>query len=108
MARPTRQQRRARRAGRSSSALAEQTRASKQASSLLPQKSEVAKKGLPGMGFIRFIGESSAELKKVEWPGRQQLIQGTVVVIVACAIVGGYLAIADLAFKHLVQNVLLG
>ena len=60
------------------------------------------------MGFIRFVGESSAELKKVEWPGRQQLIQGTVVVIVACAIVGGYLALADLAFKHLVQDVLLG
>jgi preprotein translocase SecE subunit len=108
MARPTRQQRRARRSVRSDSALAEQTRASRQASSLRAQKPEVAKRGIPGMGFIRFVGESSAELKKVEWPGRQQLIQGTVVVIVACAIVGGYLALADLAFKHLVQNILLG
>jgi preprotein translocase SecE subunit len=112
MARPTRQQRRARRAGRSDSALAEQTRASRQASSLRVQKPETGRKGerrqIPFVGFIGFIGESVAELKKVEWPGRQQLIQGTVVVIVACAIVGGYLAIADIAFKHLVQNVLLG
>jgi len=109
MARPTRQQRRARRTQRSESSLAEETRASRQSSTLRPQKPEVAQKGpRRGFGFIRFIGESSSELKKVEWPGRQQLVQGTVVVIVACAIVGGYLAIADLAFKHLVQGVLLG
>ena len=43
-------------------------------------------------GFIR---ESIAELKKVEWPNRQQVIQGTIVVIVACAIVGAYLWGAD-------------
>jgi preprotein translocase subunit SecE len=111
MARPTRQQRRARRTERSESSLAEQTRASRQ-SSLRAQKPEVGQKSerrrVPFVGFIGFIGESVAELKKVEWPGRQQLMQGTVVVIIACAIVGGYLAIADIAFKHLVQDVLLG
>ena len=105
MARPTRQQRRARRTGQPESSLAEQTRASRE-SSLRAQKPEVAQKS--GHRPFRFLGESVAELKKVEWPGRQQLVQGTVVVIVACAIVGGYLALADLAFKHLVQNILLG
>ena len=35
--------------------------------------------------------ESWAELKKVEWPGQNQVIQGTVVVLVACLIVGIYL-----------------
>jgi len=109
MARPTRQQRRARRTGRSESSLAEQTRASRKASTLRAQKPELAPKSeRHRFGFIRFIGESVAELKKVEWPGRQQLIQGTVVVIVACAIVGGYLAICDQAFKHLVKSVLIG
>jgi preprotein translocase subunit SecE len=63
---------------------------------------------LPGSGFRRFVGESVAELKKVEWPGQQQLIQGTAVVLIACIIVGTYLWLADLAFKRLVQNVLLG
>jgi preprotein translocase subunit SecE len=109
MARPTRQQRRAR---RTESSLAEQTRASRQASSLRTQKSETGQKSerrrFGFFGFFGFVGESAAELKKVEWPGRQQLVQGTVVVIIACAIVGGYLAIADIAFKHLVQDVLLG
>lgn len=108
MARPTRQQRRARRTERSESSLAEQTRASRQ-SSLRAQKPEVGQKSeRRRVPFVGFIGESVAELKKVEWPGRQQLVQGTVVVIIACAIVGGYLAIADIAFKHLVQDVLLG
>ena len=34
-----------------------------------------------------FIAESWAELKKVEWPGQNQVIQGTVVVLVACVVV---------------------
>ena len=50
----------------------------------------------------------AAELKKVEWPGQQQLIQGTAVVLIACVIVGTYLWLADLAFKRLVQHVFLG
>ncbi|MGA9763015.1 MAG: preprotein translocase subunit SecE [Gaiellaceae bacterium] len=109
MARPTRQQRRARRAGSADSTLAAETRASRQSSTLRAPKPEVRPATTRRrFGFIGFIGESAAELKKVEWPGRQQLVQGTVVVIIACAIVGGYLALADLAFRHLVQNVLLG
>ena len=54
-----------------------------------------------------FVQESWAELKKVEWPGQNQVIQGTVVVIVACAIVGVYLWGNDLIWKHFVQSVLL-
>jgi preprotein translocase SecE subunit len=107
MARPTRQQRRARRSERSESSLAEQARSSRQSSTLRAQKLGSEPKVARPRRF-RFIGESVGELKKVEWPGRQQLVQGTLVVLIACAIVGGYLAIADLAFKHLVQNVLLG
>ena len=57
---------------------------------------------------FRLIRESSAELKKVDWPGRQQLTQGTIVVILACAIVGTYLFGCDVAFRRLVQTVLLG
>ena len=56
-------------------------------------------------GFIR---ESVAELKKVEWPNRAQVIQGTIVVIVACAIVGAYLWGADQILKPFVRDVLLG
>ena len=54
-----------------------------------------------------FIHESWAELKKVEWPGQNQVIQGTVVVLVACLIVGAYLWGADQVFQRLVQKVFL-
>jgi preprotein translocase SecE subunit len=56
----------------------------------------------------RFVRESWGELKKVEWPSRSQVIQGTIVVIIACAIVGTYLYAADQIFKPFVRNVLLG
>jgi preprotein translocase subunit SecE len=59
-------------------------------------------------GPINFIRESWAELKKVEWPGQAQLVQGVVVVLIACVIVGAYLFAADQVFKRFVENVLLG
>jgi preprotein translocase subunit SecE len=52
-----------------------------------------------------FLRESYAELKKVEWPSRAQVIQGTVVVIIACAIVGAYLWGVDQVLRRLVQDV---
>jgi preprotein translocase subunit SecE len=58
-------------------------------------------------GFRAFVGESAAELKKVEWPGRRQLFSATVVVIIAVAVVGAYLYVADLAFSRFVRDVLL-
>jgi preprotein translocase subunit SecE len=54
-----------------------------------------------------FVQESWAELKKVEWPKQNQVIQGTVVVLVACAIVGVYLWLNDQLWKEFVQKVLL-
>src|SRR5206468_6527841 len=64
-------------------------------------------RAVPGGGVRRFIGESWGELKKVEWPGQSQLIQGVVVVLVACIVVGVYLYGADLIWKRFVQDVLL-
>jgi len=55
----------------------------------------------------RFVQESWAELRKVEWPRQQQVVSGTMVVLLACLIVGLYLYGADFVFRHLVQNVLL-
>ena len=55
-----------------------------------------------------FVSESWAELKKVEWPGQNQVIQGTVVVLVACVVVGVYLYLNDTIWKHVVSKVFLG
>jgi len=55
-----------------------------------------------------FIAESWAELKKVEWPTQNQVIQGTVVVLIACLVVGTYLYINDQVWKQVVSRILLG
>jgi preprotein translocase SecE subunit len=57
--------------------------------------------------FIRFVGEAYAELKKVEWPDQKAVISGTVVVLVACIIVGAFLWLNDELWKYVVQHVLL-
>lgn len=53
-----------------------------------------------------FVRESIAELRKVEWPDNRQLTTGTVVVIIACAIVGAYLWVNDLIWQRVVEVIL--
>jgi preprotein translocase subunit SecE len=115
MARQTRSERRARRAAQAESRAAlERTpqRQQQQQPQQLRPAPEPAKSAdgrhVPGQGSKRFISESWAELKKVDWPGQQQLIQGTAVVLIACLITGIYLFLADQVFKRFVQHVLLG
>ena len=50
-----------------------------------------------------FVAESWGELKKVEWPGQSQVIQATVVVLVACIVVGVYLYVNDRIWSHVVK-----
>ena len=69
-----------------------------------PRREPRAERAVPGGGAKRFVSESWGELKKVEWPGQNQLVQGVVVVLIACLIVGVFLYGADLVFKHLIQK----
>ena len=62
--------------------------------------------GNPLTRFWRFCHESASELKKVEWPGQNQVVQGTVVVLVACIIVGTYLWVNDQIWKEVVPKLL--
>jgi|SRR5215204_787828 len=98
----SRQQRAARRAQQSAEPRA--AAAGRAAPREAPRAEEAPRIDQPRAGFIR---ESYAELKKVEWPSRPQVMTGTVVVIVAVAIVGVYLWVADQAFKTLVEKVLI-
>jgi preprotein translocase SecE subunit len=61
----------------------------------------------PGIPGVRFLQESWAELKKVEWPDQHQTISGTAVVIIACLIVGTYLWLNDQLWQYFVQHLLL-
>ena len=113
MARQTRSERRARRAAQAESQAAlQQQRARARQPQVRPApeapRGEAVARRVPGGGFGRFVRESWGELQKVEWPRQQQLVQGTVVVLVACLITGVYLFLADQVFKRLVQHVFLG
>ena len=108
MARQTRSERRARRAAQQDSqAVAQRPRPPRQ-QQLRPTAEPAPADHLPGSGFRNFVAESWGELKKVDWPGQPQLIQGTAVVLIACVIVGIYLWLADEIFRRFVQHVLLG
>lgn len=110
MARQTRAQRRARREAREQQAGSPPRRPAPSAENggavaeRRPEpRAHVQRQRVP----FRFVRESWGELQKVEWPNQNQLIQGVVVVVVACIIVGVYLWLADLAFRRLVQHVFL-
>ena len=111
MARQTRSERRARRAAQAESKAAlDRNRSRPQVRPAIePARSQDGARQAPGRGNRRFVfvRESWGELQKVDWPGQQQLIQGTVVVLIACVIVGLYLFIADEVFRRFVQHVLL-
>jgi preprotein translocase subunit SecE len=109
VARQTRAERRARREARERSGATRPARDGKSAvrPAVQPVAGQVSRQ-LPGSGVKRFIGESVGELRKVEWPGQNQVVQGTVVVIIACVIIGTYLYFADQVFSKFVSKVLLG
>jgi preprotein translocase subunit SecE len=111
VARQTRSERRALRAAQAESKAAVE-RTSRTRPQLRPavepaRAQEQPRRRGPFAGTRNFVAESWAELKKVEWPGQSQLVQGTVVVLIACLITGVYLFAADEVFKRLVQHVLL-
>ena len=54
----------------------------------------------------QFYLDVRSEMKKVSWPGRQEVISTTIVVIVAVLFFGAYLGIVDVVLGASVQKVL--
>jgi len=50
-----------------------------------------------------FVGEMIAELQKAAWPTRQELWDSTVVVIVACLLLGLFTSITDFSLYQFVD-----
>ena len=105
MARETRRQRRAARAAADGAAAGRRGRQVQVRPAQQPVKQQTGRKAQQPRG--QFVRESAAELRKVDWPNRAQTLQGVVVVIIACAIVGAYLWGLDQIFRPLVDRVLL-
>jgi preprotein translocase SecE subunit len=57
-------------------------------------------------GVLGFFASCWAELKKVQWPDRETLVQATAVTIIFVAIVGAYLGALDAMFNFLIKRIL--
>ena len=53
-----------------------------------------------------FLASCVAELRRVQWPTRETLIQASAVTLVFIAVAAAYLGVLDGAFNWLVQRVL--
>jgi preprotein translocase SecE subunit len=112
MARQTRQQRRQRRPQQPALAggppdrppLRQAARGGDEPAGRPERRQERQSRGIPG---VRFVQESIAELKKVEWPDQHAVVSGTAVVLIACVIVGAYLWANDQVWQYIVQHLLL-
>ena len=51
-----------------------------------------------------FVREVRAELKKVSWPNRAEVIRYSVIVLVALAVFTGLVFVLDIAFGDLFKN----
>jgi preprotein translocase subunit SecE len=57
-------------------------------------------------GVIGFFTSCWAELKKVQWPDRDTLVQATAVTIIFVAVAATYLGVLDAAFNFLIKQIL--
>ncbi len=58
-----------------------------------------------GQNVARLFREIKAELKKVIWPSRAQLINNTITVLLFCLIVGAIIWVADFGLTALADTV---
>jgi preprotein translocase SecE subunit len=57
-------------------------------------------------GVFGFLASCWAELKKVQWPDRDTLVQATAVTIIFVAVAATYLGALDAAFNFVIKQVL--
>jgi preprotein translocase SecE subunit len=57
-------------------------------------------------GVIGFLLSCWAELKKVQWPDRETLVQATAVTVIFVAVAAAYLGALDALFQWLVKQIL--
>lgn len=72
----------------------------------LEKKQKQAKAERQRSGVIGFLVSCWQELKKVQWPDRETLIQATAVTILFVAVAAAYLGALDAAFNWLIKQIL--
>jgi preprotein translocase SecE subunit len=73
------------------------------------ERAEAARVGGPPKkraGFITFLGHVVDELRRVQWPDRRHVGQGTAVVLGFVVLAGGYLGLLDAIWRPLIEAIL--
>jgi preprotein translocase subunit SecE len=53
----------------------------------------------------QYYGETLQEVKKCTWPNRPELVEHTVLIIVALAVMTGFVFLVDLACQYVIRGV---
>lgn len=72
----------------------------------LAKKQKQAKTERQRGGVIGFLISCWQELKKVQWPDRDTLIQASAVTLIFVAVAAAYLGVLDAAFNFIIQRIL--
>ena len=62
--------------------------------------------GVKMKNIIKFIQESIAELKKVVWPSKDDVVAQTIVVVIGIIVTAGLLAVVDFVSLQVVSKIL--
>ncbi|NJD04298.1 MAG: preprotein translocase subunit SecE [Ruminiclostridium sp.] len=69
----------------------------------MAENAGTSKLALARKNIVRFFKDIRTELKKVIWPTRQQLINNTFSVLLACFVIGMIIWIADQALDQIIR-----
>ena len=71
------------------------------------REAERAEHGRPQRGrLLTFLGHVIDELRRVQWPDRRQVGQGTLVTLLFVLVAGGYLGLLDAIWKPIMEAIL--
>jgi preprotein translocase SecE subunit len=84
----------------------EQKRREKEQLARQQKKATVERQSRTRGGVIGFLLSCWAELKKVQWPDRETLVQATAVTVIFVAVAAAYLGALDALFNWLVKQIL--
>jgi len=56
--------------------------------------------------ITRYFKEVRAEIRKVTWPTRQEVLRFTAIVVVVLILMSAFMAIIDFAFSRLMQAII--
>ena len=60
----------------------------------------------PGKAIARFFKDLRGETKKIVWPGLNEVIRNTVIVLIMCAVVGVLIWLVDFGLGSLIDWIL--